>query len=215
MAEAQASICASDVKFAVSGMGVGLGSSLAFKTKYLRSEDTPLESIVVVLLAFSSYMLADGVNLSGIISVLFCGMVRKQSQSLFHMEQLFTAQAHVRDPQSQILPSRVRQDMCYSIPQLSSASWCGNGIHSAVEHRFALRISSQNLHLCFPGDVKFYKAKPFAARAANFGRLLQNAVLHGRNFRLHLYRRLPVLGDCSVEVRPYVVIPGKEQHCEA
>ena len=58
------------------GMGVGFTSSLAFKTRYLRSDDTPLESIIVVLFAFSSYMLADGVSESGIVAVLFCGMVR-------------------------------------------------------------------------------------------------------------------------------------------
>lgn len=67
-------------------MGVGFASALSFKTRYLRSDDSPLESILVVLFAFSSYMLADGVNESGIISVLFCGMVRSAGSGRFSVQ---------------------------------------------------------------------------------------------------------------------------------
>lgn len=58
------------------GVGFALLASLAIKSRYFRSDDTPLESSLVVLLAYGSYMLADGLKLSGIVAILFCGMVR-------------------------------------------------------------------------------------------------------------------------------------------
>lgn len=54
---------------------VGLVASLALKTRLLKSKHTPLESCLCILIAFASYMLADGLALSGIVSILFCGMV--------------------------------------------------------------------------------------------------------------------------------------------
>lgn len=60
----------------VIGVGFALLASLAVKSKYFRSDDTPLESILVVLFAYGSYMLADGLKLSGIVAILFSGMVR-------------------------------------------------------------------------------------------------------------------------------------------
>ena len=57
------------------GVGVAFLASLIFKTKFLRHHHTPLESCMVVLFALSSYMLADSFGLSGIVSILFCGLV--------------------------------------------------------------------------------------------------------------------------------------------
>mmetsp|Transcript_20725 Transcript_20725/g.62446 ORF Transcript_20725/g.62446 Transcript_20725/m.62446 type:complete len:788 (+) Transcript_20725:333-2696(+) len=58
------------------GTMVGFVSSLLFKTKLLRSDDrhSPLEANIVILFAFASYFIADGVGESGIVAVLFCGM---------------------------------------------------------------------------------------------------------------------------------------------
>lgn len=56
---------------------MGFLSSLLFKIKMLQSDDrhSPLEANIVILFAFASYFIADGVGESGIVSVLFCGMV--------------------------------------------------------------------------------------------------------------------------------------------
>jgi NhaP-type Na+/H+ or K+/H+ antiporter len=55
------------------GAGVAFLASYMVKTKYFRSEHLPLESCLVVLLAYCSYLLADALHLSGIVAVLFCG----------------------------------------------------------------------------------------------------------------------------------------------
>ncbi|EFN58404.1 hypothetical protein CHLNCDRAFT_140336 [Chlorella variabilis] len=56
------------------GCGLALLAAAVVKTKHFRSRHMPLESSLVVLLAFASYMLADGLMLSGIVSALFCGI---------------------------------------------------------------------------------------------------------------------------------------------
>ena len=60
---------------------MGFASSLAFKSHMLRTEDahSPLEANMVILFAFASYFVADGLAQSGIVSVLFCGIVRRSS----------------------------------------------------------------------------------------------------------------------------------------
>lgn len=57
------------------GIAFALLASWLVKSKYFRSDHLPLESCLVVLFAYSSYMLADGLGLSGIVAILFCGMV--------------------------------------------------------------------------------------------------------------------------------------------
>ena len=63
-------------------MAVGFASSLLFKTKLLRTDDrhSPLEANIVILFAFASYFIADGLSESGIVAVLFCGMVSSITQ---------------------------------------------------------------------------------------------------------------------------------------
>lgn len=56
------------------GCVAALGSAALVKTKYFRSAHTPLESSLVVLIAYGSYVLADGLGLSGIVTVLSCGV---------------------------------------------------------------------------------------------------------------------------------------------
>lgn len=63
------------------GVGMAFLASLIFKTKFLRHRHMPLESCMVVLIAFASYMLADGFGLSGIVSILFCGLVMQLCRS--------------------------------------------------------------------------------------------------------------------------------------
>ena len=57
-------------------MGVAFVASLSFKTKFFRHHHMPLESCMVVIFAFSCYMMADSFGLSGIVAILFCGLVR-------------------------------------------------------------------------------------------------------------------------------------------
>lgn len=65
-----------DYVVTLAGVGVAFLASLIFKTKFLRHHHTPLESCMVILFALSSYMIADSFGLSGIVSILFCGLVR-------------------------------------------------------------------------------------------------------------------------------------------
>jgi NhaP-type Na+/H+ or K+/H+ antiporter len=63
---------------ASAGVFVGLLTSLVVKWNGFRiNNESDLESILVILFAFSSYLIADGLGLSGIVAVLFCGMVRE------------------------------------------------------------------------------------------------------------------------------------------
>lgn len=56
------------------GIVVAIVSSVIFKTGYFQA-DNMLEPMLVILFAFSSYMMAEALKLSGIVSILFCGMV--------------------------------------------------------------------------------------------------------------------------------------------
>jgi NhaP-type Na+/H+ or K+/H+ antiporter len=56
------------------GAAVAFGAAALVRTRYFRSEHMPLESCLVTIFAFASYWLADGLRLSGIVSVLFCGI---------------------------------------------------------------------------------------------------------------------------------------------
>jgi len=57
------------------GTVLGVLSSIMFKTGHFRSDHGMIEPMVVVLFAFTSYMIAEAFKLSGIVSVLFCGML--------------------------------------------------------------------------------------------------------------------------------------------
>ncbi|XP_026666326.2 sodium/hydrogen exchanger 6-like isoform X2 [Phoenix dactylifera] len=62
-----------------SGVGVGLLSALLFKYAGLNVENLHnLESCLFVLFPYFSYMLAEGLGLSGIVSILFTGIVMKR-----------------------------------------------------------------------------------------------------------------------------------------
>ncbi|XP_051188346.1 sodium/hydrogen exchanger 6 [Lolium perenne] len=62
-----------------SGIGVGLISALLFKYAELGVENLHnLESCLFVLFPYFSYMLAEGLGLSGIVSILFTGIVMKR-----------------------------------------------------------------------------------------------------------------------------------------
>lgn len=72
----------------VIGVGFALLASLAVKSKYFKTDEAPLESILVVLFAYGSYMLADGLKLSGIVAILFCGMVCGTGGTEWHMHTI-------------------------------------------------------------------------------------------------------------------------------
>jgi sodium/hydrogen exchanger-like protein 6/7 len=59
------------------GIGVAIISSFAFKTGYFQA-DNMLEPMLVILFAFTSYMVAEALELSGIVSILFCGIVSEE-----------------------------------------------------------------------------------------------------------------------------------------
>ncbi|XP_008811144.2 sodium/hydrogen exchanger 6-like isoform X2 [Phoenix dactylifera] len=62
-----------------SGVGVGFISALLFKYAGLNVENLHnLESCLFVLFPYFSYMLAEGLGLSGIVSILFTGIVMKR-----------------------------------------------------------------------------------------------------------------------------------------
>ncbi len=65
----------------LTGVGVAFVASLSFKTKFFRHHHMPLESCMVVIFAFGSYMMADSFGLSGIVAILFCGLVRSARAS--------------------------------------------------------------------------------------------------------------------------------------
>ncbi|KAM0910468.1 hypothetical protein ACQ4PT_014140 [Festuca glaucescens] len=77
-----------------SGIGVGLISALLFKYAELGVENLHnLESCLFVLFPYFSYMLAEGLGLSGIVSILFTGIVMKRYTfyNLSEDSQRFTA----------------------------------------------------------------------------------------------------------------------------
>jgi sodium/hydrogen exchanger 8 len=62
------------------GVGVGFTSALLFKYAGLDTENLQnLECCLFVLFPYFSYMLAEGVGLSGIVSILFTGIVIAES----------------------------------------------------------------------------------------------------------------------------------------
>ncbi|CAM0951948.1 unnamed protein product [Alopecurus aequalis] len=77
-----------------SGIGVGLISALLFKYAELGVENLHnMESCLFVLFPYFSYMLAEGLGLSGIVSILFTGIVMKRYTfyNLSENSQRFTA----------------------------------------------------------------------------------------------------------------------------
>lgn len=77
-----------------SGIGVGLISALLFKYAELGVENLHNhESCLFVLFPYFSYMLAEGLGLSGIVSILFTGIVMKRYTfyNLSEDSQRFTA----------------------------------------------------------------------------------------------------------------------------
>lgn len=52
-----------------------MGCLTAILTKFTRLRDFPLlESVLFVLMSYSTFLMAEATNLSGIVSVLFCGI---------------------------------------------------------------------------------------------------------------------------------------------
>jgi sodium/hydrogen exchanger-like protein 6/7 len=58
------------------GVAFGLCCSLMLKHSRLSSYP-PLESCLVTLVAYTSYFFSNGVTMSGIVSLLFCGITLK------------------------------------------------------------------------------------------------------------------------------------------
>ncbi|KAL8159549.1 hypothetical protein V2J09_001086 [Rumex salicifolius] len=57
------------------GVGVGLLSAFIIKTLYIGRHSTDREIAIMMLMAYLSYMIAELINLSGILTVFFCGVV--------------------------------------------------------------------------------------------------------------------------------------------
>ncbi|GAB4835868.1 hypothetical protein Ancab_000785 [Ancistrocladus abbreviatus] len=57
------------------GIGVGLLSAYIIKTLYIGRHSTDREIAIMMLMAYSSYLIAELMNLSGILTVFFCGIV--------------------------------------------------------------------------------------------------------------------------------------------
>ncbi|KKA29726.1 hypothetical protein TD95_003813 [Thielaviopsis punctulata] len=58
------------------GVLVGVGTALLLKFTYIRRYQK-IESSLVVLIAYATYFFSNGVHLSGIVSLLFCGITLK------------------------------------------------------------------------------------------------------------------------------------------
>ncbi|KAG6041544.1 hypothetical protein E4U41_003704, partial [Claviceps citrina] len=58
------------------GVVVGVGTALLLKFTYLRRY-TKIESCLVFLIAYATYFFSHGIHLSGIVSLLFCGITLK------------------------------------------------------------------------------------------------------------------------------------------
>ncbi len=109
------------------GVVFALLASLAVKSKYFRSQDMPLESILVVLLAYSSYMLADGLKLSGIVAILFCGMVC--GGRVWRVYGLVNAK---REQRSMLNGNNGQFKMgiaCMSLTSTRHVEWCPHTLH--------------------------------------------------------------------------------------
>ena len=64
------------------GTGVAVASALIFKQGEFRknsesTSDSILESVLVIMVPYMAYMLAEGLELSGIVAILFCGILMK------------------------------------------------------------------------------------------------------------------------------------------
>lgn len=57
------------------GCFFGLIAAVIFKTRYFRNEHSPLEAALVIIVAYCSFYMTDGLGLSGIVSIMFCGIV--------------------------------------------------------------------------------------------------------------------------------------------
>ncbi|KAK3111374.1 monovalent cation:H+ antiporter, CPA1 (nhx1) [Teratosphaeriaceae sp. CCFEE 6253] len=60
----------------VIGLVVGLGTSLLLKMTHVRREPKT-ESCLIILIAYASYFFANAIHMSGIVSLLFCGICLK------------------------------------------------------------------------------------------------------------------------------------------
>ncbi|KAG6066934.1 hypothetical protein E4U32_004977 [Claviceps aff. humidiphila group G2b] len=58
------------------GVVVGVGTALLLKFTYLRRY-TKIESCLIFLIAYATYFFSHGIHLSGIVSLLFCGITLK------------------------------------------------------------------------------------------------------------------------------------------
>ncbi|BFZ53067.1 monovalent cation:H+ antiporter, CPA1 (nhx1) [Savitreella phatthalungensis] len=58
------------------GIAIGLGTALLLKHSHLR-RFPQIESCIILLLAYSSYFFSNGIHMSGIVSLLFCGITLK------------------------------------------------------------------------------------------------------------------------------------------
>ncbi|KAK2592098.1 monovalent cation:H+ antiporter, CPA1 (nhx1) [Conoideocrella luteorostrata] len=58
------------------GVAVGVGTALLLKFTYLRRY-TKIESCLIFLIAYATYFFSHGIHLSGIVSLLFCGITLK------------------------------------------------------------------------------------------------------------------------------------------
>lgn len=60
----------------VIGVVIGIATALGLKYTYVR-KFPKIESCIIVLIAYSSYFFANGLHMSGIVSLLFCGITLK------------------------------------------------------------------------------------------------------------------------------------------
>ncbi|KKY21081.1 putative sodium hydrogen exchanger [Phaeomoniella chlamydospora] len=60
----------------VIGVLVGIGTALCLKYTYVR-RFPKIESCLIVLVAYASYFFSNGIHMSGIVSLLFCGITLK------------------------------------------------------------------------------------------------------------------------------------------
>ncbi|RKF82738.1 Endosomal/prevacuolar sodium/hydrogen exchanger [Golovinomyces cichoracearum] len=58
------------------GLCVGIGTALVLKWTYVR-RFPKIESCLIVLIAYASYFLSNGLHMSGIVTLLFCGITLK------------------------------------------------------------------------------------------------------------------------------------------
>ncbi|KAK0265091.1 hypothetical protein B0A54_09119 [Friedmanniomyces endolithicus] len=60
----------------VIGLAIGLATSLLLKLTHVRREPK-IESCLIILIAYASYFFANSIHMSGIVSLLFCGICLK------------------------------------------------------------------------------------------------------------------------------------------